>query len=79
MSLAVARQAGTPDVVLMLGARLGLFTGGAQNSFIPDSAHLIQVDIEAEEIGRNRDVQTGIVADCRATLRALNDAAAARA
>ena len=79
MSLAVARQAGTPDVVLMLGARLGLFTGGAQNSFIPDSAHLIQVDIEGEEIGRNRDVQTGIVADCRATLRALNDAVAARA
>lgn len=78
MSLATVRQSGGPDVVLLLGARLGLFTGGAQNSFIPPSAYLIQVDTEAEEIGRNRDVQAGIVADCRATLRALNAGAATR-
>jgi acetolactate synthase I/II/III large subunit len=78
MSLATVRQSGGPDVVLLLGARLGLFTGGAQNSFIPPSAHLIQVDVEAEEIGRNRDVQSGVVADCRATLRALNAGAATR-
>jgi acetolactate synthase-1/2/3 large subunit len=79
MSLMGTRQAGGPDVVLMLGARLGLFTGGAQNSFIPDTAHLIQVDVEGEEIGRNRDVQTGIVADCCATLHALNAGAGTRA
>lgn len=79
MSLAAVRQAGGPDVVLLLGARLGLFTGGAQSPFIPDSAYLIQVDVEGEEIGRNRDVQTGIVADCRATLQALADGAATRA
>ncbi len=74
-ALAGLRQAGGPDVVLLLGARLGLFTGGAQNSFIPPSAHVVQVDIEAEEIGRNRDIQTAIAADCRATLRALTEAA----
>ena len=73
MSLAAVRQSGGPDVVLMLGARLGLFTGGAQSSLIPASAHLIQVDIEGEEIGRNREVQTGVVADCAATLRALSE------
>ena len=78
MSLAAVRQSGGPDVVLMLGARLGLFTGGAQGSLIPESAHLIQVDIEGEEIGRNREVQTGVVADCAATLRALSEAAKAR-
>jgi acetolactate synthase-1/2/3 large subunit len=78
MSLVAVRQSGGPDVVLMLGARLGLFTGGAQSSLIPASAYLIQVDIEGEEIGRNRDVQTGVVADCAATLRALAAAANTR-
>jgi len=62
--------AGGADAVLLLGARLGLFTGG-RRSVIPISAKLIQVDIAAEEIGRSRDVDLGIVADCRETLRAL--------
>ena len=58
----------------MLGGRLGLFTGGPQ-SFRPRAGHVIQVDIEGEEIGRNRDIQLGIVADCREALRALIAAA----
>jgi acetolactate synthase-1/2/3 large subunit len=62
---------GGPDVVLVLGARLGLFTGGPSGRILPRKARLIQVDIEAEEIGRNRDVDLGISADCRETLRAL--------
>jgi acetolactate synthase-1/2/3 large subunit len=78
MSLAAVRHAGGPDVVLLLGARLGLFTGGAGDSLIPASAHVIQVDIEPEEIGRNREVQTAVVADCAATLRVLATAAAKR-
>jgi acetolactate synthase-1/2/3 large subunit len=68
--------AGEPDVVLVLGARLGLFTGGRSAALIPAAARLIQVDIQGEEIGRNRDISLGIVADCRETLRALNEAAA---
>jgi len=68
--------AGEPDVVLVLGARLGLFTGGRGAALLPAAARLIQVDIEGEEIGRNRDISLGIVADCRETLRALNEAAA---
>ena len=78
MSLAATRGAGGPDVVLILGARLGLFTGGAQNSLIPPSAQVIQVDIEGEEIGRNRDIQIGVTADVGATVRALSAAAASR-
>jgi thiamine pyrophosphate-dependent acetolactate synthase large subunit-like protein len=78
MSLAAARGAGGPDVVLILGARLGLFTGGSQNSMIPASAHVIQVDIEGEEIGRNREIQLGVAADCGATVRALLAAASGR-
>jgi acetolactate synthase-1/2/3 large subunit len=67
----VQEEAGPADAVLILGARLGLFTGGRQASVIPPQARLAQVDIEGEEIGRLRDVQIGVVADCRETLRLL--------
>ena len=66
--------AGGPDAVLLLGGRLGMFTGGRQ-SIIPREAKVIQVDIEGPEIGRGRDIELGIVADCRETLRALTRAA----
>ncbi len=73
---ALAQMSGlVPDVILLLGARLGLFTGGRSGMMIPHSAHVIQVDIEGQEIGRNRDIELGIVADCREALRALNAAA----
>ncbi len=69
--------AGGPDVVLLLGGRFGLFTGGT-SPFVPPQATVIQVDIEGEEIGRFRDVQLGIVADCRQALRAFIAAAGGR-
>lgn len=69
---------GEADVVLVLGARLGLFTGHPARPLIPAGAKVIQVDVCAEEIGRNRDVDLGIVADARETLRALSAAAADR-
>lgn len=76
---AAARIGGArPDVVLVLGARLGLFTGGRSGELIPPDARVVQVDVAGEEIGRNRDVDLGIVADCRETLRALEAAARSR-
>lgn len=75
-TLGIARQAGQEaDVVLILGARLGMFTGGRSGQTIPPGARVIQVDIEGEEIGRNRDIELGIVADVRETLSALLAAA----
>lgn len=74
----VQREAGPADVVLVLGARLGLFTGGRRQSIIPASATVVQVDIEGEEIGRNRDVQLGVEADCREFLRQALEAARGR-
>jgi len=71
LALASGAPTGPADVVLVLGARLGLFTGGRGARLIPAGARLIQVDIAAEEIGRNRHVDLGVVADCRETLRAL--------
>src|SRR5215471_243397 len=59
-----SKLGGNADLVILLGTRIGLFTGG-RNSVIPSDARVIQVDIEPEEIGRNRDIELGIVSDCR--------------
>jgi acetolactate synthase I/II/III large subunit len=56
------------DLVILLGTRIGLATGG-RNSIIPTDARVIQVDIEPEEIGRGRSIDLGIVADCGEFLR----------
>ena len=79
-NLAVAAGAGvgSADVVLVLGARFGMFMGGRGAKLIPGTARIIQVDVAAEEIGRNRRVDLGIAADCRETLRALAAAAEER-
>jgi acetolactate synthase-1/2/3 large subunit len=80
LNLALLRgaAAGEADLALVLGARLGLFTGGPGSRILPRRARLIQVDIAGEEIGRNRDVDLGIAADCRETVRALEAAARER-
>jgi acetolactate synthase-1/2/3 large subunit len=79
MTLGTLTQMGNaPDVVLLLGARLGLFTGGRSELMLPAATRLIQVDIEGQEIGRNRDVDLGITADCLETVRALNESASER-
>jgi acetolactate synthase-1/2/3 large subunit len=78
-NLAIAAGVGaSADLALVLGARLGLFAGGRGARLIPAGAKLVQVDIAAEEIGRNREADLAIVADCRETLRALNAVAAGR-
>lgn len=63
-----------PDVVLLMGARQGMYTGGRSQRVIPPSATLIQVDLDPGEIGRIREADVGIAAGCRETLQAmLND------
>lgn len=58
------------DVVLFLGARMSLYYlfGDLFNT----SAKIIQVDIEPEEIGRNRSVDLAVVSDVRELLKAGN-------
>jgi len=64
-----ARRGGqSADLVILLGTRIGLATGG-RNSIIPADARVIQVDIEPEEIGRGRNIDLGVVADCGEFLR----------
>ena len=70
LAIAAGMMSVEADLVFMLGARFGLFTGG-RSGVVPEAARVIQIDIEAAEIGRNRDVDLGIAADCREALRAL--------
>jgi acetolactate synthase-1/2/3 large subunit len=62
----------TPDAVLALGVRFGLFTLGAGARFAPLDARTIHVEIDPREIGRLRDVEVPVVADPRAFLQAAN-------
>ena len=58
------------DLVLFLGARMSLYYlfGDLFNA----EAKIIQVDIEPEEIGRNRSVDLAVVSDVRELLKAAN-------
>ena len=61
------------DLVLVVGTRLNWTVqhGGR----FPGDAKIIQIDIEASEIGHNRDVHLGIVGDAKAVLGQLADEA----
>jgi acetolactate synthase-1/2/3 large subunit len=65
---------GPPDVVMLLGARVGMFTGssGGARSMLPPDATIIQLEIVPEEIGRNHDVHIGLIGDVAETLKAMN-------
>ncbi len=70
--LAGAAAAGrTPDVVVQLGQRGGIFLGGRGGVMVPPDAALVQVDVDAAEIGRMRAPAVGIVADAGELLAAL--------
>ena len=69
---AVSRRTGrSADLVLVLGARFGLYTGGRRGSVIPEDAVVVQVDTVPEEIGRMRDIDLGITSAVRPFLAAL--------
>ncbi|TFU03765.1 thiamine pyrophosphate-binding protein [Polymorphobacter arshaanensis] len=69
--------AGAPDLVILLGARLGLMLGGRSGALVPHDAHVVQIYSDASEIGRLRDIDLPIAADCAQTLTALTKALAA--
>ncbi|MDG2533865.1 thiamine pyrophosphate-binding protein [Sphingomonas sp. HITSZ_GF] len=77
--LAAAAAAGQPtDAVLLVGARMGMFLGGAMGAIIPPAATVAQIESNPEEIGRVRMADLPIVADAGATLDALLVAAEGR-
>ncbi|MCC6921341.1 MAG: thiamine pyrophosphate-binding protein [Alphaproteobacteria bacterium] len=72
----VATGGEAPDVVLLLGARLGLFLGGRSGGIVPNTAKVAQIYSDASEIGRLRDIDVPIAADCAIALEALLAASA---
>lgn len=70
--LAAAAATGAPaDAVLLVGARMGMFLGGAMGAIVPEAAYVAQIEANAEEIGRVRMADLPIVADAGVTLDAL--------
>src|SRR5262247_2745060 len=64
------------DLILAVGTRLGHFTTHFDDRYIRPGTAIVQVDIEARDIGRYYPVAVGIHADARETCRALLDALA---
>ncbi|MET0531829.1 MAG: thiamine pyrophosphate-binding protein, partial [Microvirga sp.] len=60
-----------PDVVLLLGAKAGMFLGGRKTTVLPADAKIIQVLHDPTEIGRIRHIDVGIAADCNLVLMEL--------
>ena len=58
------------DLIVLLGNRISLYY--MYGDLLNPKAKLVQVDIQPEEIGRNRTIQLGINSDIRALLAALN-------
>lgn len=54
------------DLIILLGTRLCLFTGNGR--LINRNARIAQVDIEPEEIGRNKEIDLPIFGDVKALL-----------
>ncbi len=59
------------DVILILGARITEMMNFGYMPCFNDDAKLIQVDIKAEEIGRNRAIDVPIVADVKGALKQM--------
>ena len=59
------------DVVLLIGTRLNYVVSHARAPRFNPEGKLIQVDLDAAEIGRTRDVDAGIVGDAQAVIRQL--------
>jgi acetolactate synthase-1/2/3 large subunit len=58
------------DLVIFLGARMSLYY--IFGDIFSPQAKIVQVDIEPEEIGRNRSVDMAVVSDVRELLKACN-------
>jgi len=60
----------TADLIIFLGSRMGLFY--IFGDIFNKEARIVQVDIEPEEIGRNRSVDLAIMSDIGAFLKECN-------
>ena len=68
------KAVGACDLVVLVGGRFDHMLGFGRPPTFSAAAKAIQIDIAAEEIGRNRPVDVGIVADAKTALCQLRDA-----
>lgn len=64
-------QLARPDLVVLLGARTGMFLGGRSSAIIPEDCRLVHVDCDGSDIGRTLPVDLGIVSDAGTFTSAL--------
>lgn len=60
-----------PDLVVLLGGKMGLLLGGRSGAVVPHGAKLAQIHTDASEIGRIREVDLAISANSAETVKAL--------
>ena len=60
-----------PDLVILAGARQGLFTGAGGGQMVPRDAKVIQIDSAPSEIGRIYPVDVGLIGSCADALSEL--------
>ncbi len=68
-----------PDLVILIGARMGLLLAGRSGSIVPHGAKLVHIDIDGAEIGRLKAADVGIVADSAEALAVAVERARRRA
>lgn len=56
------------DLIIAAGTRLGQSTTFYDNRFIPESAKIIQIEIDPKELGRNYPISVGIEGDVKSVL-----------
>lgn len=62
---------GRADVLLVIGSSLGEFATHAWDKRLQPTVALIQIDIDALEMGKNYSTDVGIIGDAKATLHEL--------
>lgn len=60
-----------PDLVILVGARQGMFLGGRSGALIPPGAKVVQLDTDPVEIGRLYPADCGVIGEVGASLDAL--------
>jgi len=68
-----------PDLVILLGGKMGLLLGGRSGAIVPHTAKLVHIHSDAGEIGRIRDVDLAIAAYSDTSIAALKAELAGRA
>lgn len=66
------------DVILLIATRLNYSLAFGRPPLFADKVKMIQIDIEASEVGRNRPIEVGIVGDVKGVLRQMTEEARAR-